>query len=103
MEYAIATQTGDGTTALIAARADYAILVRELSVGANATNSNVTFQSGSTAISPLFSLGDKIPLVLPDSEDGWMTTTSGAALNALVDVVGGAIVTFLIGYEYRRA
>lgn len=94
---ALANAAASSTTAVVAAVTGKKIRVIALAMVAGDTATDITFKSGSTAISPLFANAANGGAVLGVNEHGWFETTEGAALNAVTDTGSntGILVTYI--------
>lgn len=94
---AILNQAASGTAqTLVSAVTLKKIRVLWVYALAGATATNLTFNSASTAISPLLANGANGGEVLPRNDHGWFETTAGEALT----VTTGAGATTGIGVGY---
>lgn len=90
-------QGASGTDAtVVAAVTGKKIRVLALVMVTGASATNVTFGSGSTAISPLFANAANSGAVLPLNEHGWFQTASGVALT--VTTGAGSTTGILVLY-----
>jgi hypothetical protein len=84
----IATGTTDGS--VVAAVTGKKIRVLAVYAKNGATATSITFNSGSTAISAVFTNGANGDVLLPYAPVGWFETTSGAALTATTSGAGAS-------------
>jgi len=83
-------------SSLVAAVTGKKIRVVALAMVTGGTATDVTFNSASTAISPLFANGANGGAVLPFNPVGWFETVAGEALT--VTTGAGSTTGFLISY-----
>jgi hypothetical protein len=94
---AFLNQAASGTAqTVVAAVSGKRIRVLALAMRAGATATDATFNSGSTAISPLFANAINDGAVLPLNEHGWFETAAGAALT--VTTGAGSTTGILVNY-----
>lgn len=98
MLYLVGNPTSIGANILLAAlAANVKIRVHQVSINGVGANT-IVFKSGTTEISPLYSLSDTGGLTLPYSPDGWFETAANAALNC--SLTAATPVAILIGYKH---
>ena len=87
---------GATDTALVAAVTGSKIRILQLAFHANATATEITFNTASTAISPLFDLAINQAVVLPFSPMGWFETVVSEAFTGTTGA--GSTTGIMIGY-----
>lgn len=85
---AVIDDTGGGDTTVVAAVSGKRIRVLGLAFAVGAAD-NVTFKSGSTALSGAIELLADSPYILPFTRFGWMETATGEALVFTVGATAG--------------
>lgn len=81
---------------IVAAVAGKRIVVMSATFKAGGTATNLTFNTASTAISPLYANGANDGEVLPHNPRGWFETLAGEALT--VDTGTGSTTGILVNY-----
>lgn|SRR3990167_8088386 len=81
---------------MVAAVAQKSIRVVQVAMVTGGTATNVTFNSSTTAISPLFANAANGGAILPYNYEGWFSTVPGEALT--ITTGSGSTTGILVGY-----